>query len=145
MSRRPFLHHHLHPPLPPQPESVFGGSPFAQCHGEVRRAEGSSRWVVCSIQSHKMSGLTVIADKPAAAATQGAANLYSTIHTQTHRQKHTHVQTHKHTYTQTDKYTHTCRDTDTQTKTFTLLYKDCSLPMCGYLFQSCICLSGRVW
>ena len=56
-----------------------------------------------------MSGLTVIADKPAAAATQGAANLYSTIHTQTHR----HRQTKKHTQTDTQTYIHTDRQIHT--------------------------------
>ena len=146
VSSRPFLHHHLHPPLPPQPESVFGGSPFAQCHGEVRRAEGSSRWVVCSIQSHKMSGLTVIADKPAAAATQGAANLYSTILTQTHRHRHTDRQRHTHTDTQSHKHrhrdrqrqihSHTRKDTHTHKVCFKREFVFQSFKVC--LFQYCV-------
>ena len=72
-----FLRHH-----PPHPllsaESVLGEAPL---HNAVVRCVGQrgfSGWLVCSIQSHKMSGLTVIADKPEAAAAQGAAN---TIHT----------------------------------------------------------------
>ena len=52
-----------------------GGSPFAQCCAgtcgtEVGLVDGLYA-VYRSLQSHKMSGLTVIGDKPAAAATQG--------------------------------------------------------------------------
>ena len=65
-----------------------------------------------------MSGLTVIADKPAAAATQGAANFTSQCMYTTHMDiynfninAHKHKNVHKHT--QPKKHTLIHRDTDT--------------------------------
>ena len=56
-----------------------------------------------------MSGLTVIADKPAAAATQGAANFTCNIHV-THKMHgiiQFYINAHKYTYTNKNTHKHT--------------------------------------